>query len=111
MITLISEQEINKKIGILELEQRLKSLYSLNELIQKYEDEKPRILRDIERFKSRIENINKYNFYFDFNSNSNIKIKKDTKKLKENLISILITFERTREYLKLYTKQINKDKN
>ena len=56
MITLISEREINKKIGILELEQRFKSLYSLNELIQKYEDEKPRILRDLERFKSKVEN-------------------------------------------------------
>ena len=40
MITLISEREIDKKIGVLELEQRLKSLYTLGELIEKYEDEK-----------------------------------------------------------------------
>ncbi len=106
MITLIAERDINKRIGILELEQRLKSLYTLEELVEKYEYEKPLRLRDIEIFKSKITNINQYNFYFDFNLNSNIRVKKGSEIMRKNLIRILITFERTKEYLRLYTKQL-----
>jgi len=108
MIKLISYAEANKAINMSSLYIRLKELYTIEELIVKYEEEKPKLVRKMRDFEAKVENINKYNFSFDFYYNIALEPNKNTKEHKEQIITILIIFERTRYFLKHYIKAIKK---
>jgi len=103
MIKLISHYEVNKAIDMSAMYIRLRKLYTIEELIAKYEEDKPKLVRKTRDLPSKAEHINKYNFSFDFHYNSTISANKNKAEYKEQIISVLINFERTRYFLRHYT--------
>jgi len=106
MIKLISYADADKAINMSSLYIRLKELYTTEELIVKYEEEKPKLVRKMRDFETKVENINKYNFSFDFYYNIALQPNKHTEQDKKQIISILIIFERTRYFLHCYCHQM-----